>query len=183
MADETKQEETKQEETKQEGTKQEEAKQETTQTETKEAGNGDAQKGNEKSVSQTASKEGDSSAYNREREQERKGTNDRIAALEKELEEQKSALAKSAQEAQAFKNLKYLSDLGVVEVHKGDVLALIRGNGEEVSETTIKKYVDAHPEWKSKGERRGVEAIGSHGTDGNLKDSEEEEIKKKFFGM
>jgi ATP/maltotriose-dependent transcriptional regulator MalT len=75
-----------------------------------------------------------------------------IAEREKQLEE-------SQKELTAIKQVNKMSELGIDKKYQQDVIALIKGRGEEVNEESIVAMCEAHPEWKVEIET-GINSIG-----------------------
>ncbi len=75
-----------------------------------------------------------------------------IAEREKQLEE-------SQKELTAIKQVNKMSELGIYKKYQQDVIALIKGRGEEVNEESIVAMCEAHPEWKVEVET-GINSIG-----------------------
>ncbi len=75
-----------------------------------------------------------------------------IAEREKQLEE-------SQKELTAIKQVNKMSELGIDKKYQQDVIALIKGRGEEVNEESIVAMCEAHPEWKVEVET-GINSIG-----------------------
>lgn len=99
-----------------------------------------------------------------------------IAEREKQLEE-------SQKELTAIKQVKKMDDLGIDRKYQEDVIALIKGRGEEVNEETISLIAENHPEWKVDAEI-GIGQLGQTRPQSNPYDEaqvkEQQEIKEKF---
>ena len=99
-----------------------------------------------------------------------------IAEREKQLEE-------SQKELTAIKQVKKMDDLGIDRKYQEDVIALIKGRGEEVNEETISLIAEKHPEWKVDAEI-GIGQLGQTRPQANPYDEaqaqEQKEIKEKF---
>lgn len=99
-----------------------------------------------------------------------------IAEREKQLEE-------SQKELTAIKQVKKMDDLGIDRKYQEDVIALIKGRGEEVNEETISLIAENHPEWKVDAEI-GIGQLGQTRPQANPYDEaqvkEQQEIKEKF---
>lgn len=99
-----------------------------------------------------------------------------IAEREKQLEE-------SQKELTAIKQVKKMDDLGIDRKYQEDVIALIKGHGDEVNEETISLIAENHPEWKVDAEI-GIGQLGQTRPQSNPYDEaqvkEQQEIKEKF---
>lgn len=99
-----------------------------------------------------------------------------IAEREKQLEE-------SQKELTAIKQVKKMDDLGIDRKYQEDVIALIKGHGDEVNEETISLIAENHPEWKVDAEI-GIGQLGQTRPQSNPYDEaqvkEQKEIKEKF---
>ena len=116
--------------------------------------------------------------------------NNELETLKNSLSEKDNLIAEKQnqmdqlnQELTAIKQVKKMDDLGIDKKYQEDVIALIKGRGEEVSEETISEIAEKHPEWKVDAEI-GIEFMGQTKPQANpydeAKAKEEEEIKKKF---
>lgn len=88
-------------------------------------------------------------------------------------------------EIATLKALNTCNELNVRREFQEDVIALIKGKGQEVTQDNIQKVVERHPEWvvKSQEDIAGVKKLG--GTDGENKPPkpDEKEQAKALFGL
>lgn len=75
------------------------------------------------------------------------------------IAEKDKALEESQKELTAIKQVNKMNDLGIDKKYQQDVIALIKGRGEEVNEESIVAMCEAHPEWKVEIET-GINSIG-----------------------
>lgn len=82
-------------------------------------------------------------------------SNEELENLKSSLNEKETLIAEKQQqmddlnkELTAIKQVKKMDDLGIDRKYQEDVIALIKGRGEEVNEETISQIAEKHPEWK-----------------------------------
>lgn len=82
-------------------------------------------------------------------------SNEELETLKTSLSEKETLIAEKQQqmddlnkELTAIKQVKKMDDLGIDRKYQEDVIALIKGRGEEVNEETISLIAEKHPEWK-----------------------------------
>lgn len=116
--------------------------------------------------------------------------NEELENLKTSLSEKDTLIAEKQQqmddlnkELTAIKQVNKMSDLGIDKKYHEDVIALIKGRGEEVSEEKIIEIAEKHPEWKVDTEI-GVNQIGQTKQSRNPYEEanakKEEEINKLF---
>jgi hypothetical protein len=71
-----------------------------------------------------------------------------------------------------------MGKLQVDSAHYEDLTAIIRGRNEEVNEESIKKYAEAHPEWKVVNASSGVVKIGSDDENHQAEETEAEYMER-----
>ena len=99
------------------------------------------------------------------------------------LDEKDAMISQMQEQISAYKNIEIMNSLGIDSKNHSDLLAIIRGNGEEINEETISKYADKHPEWQTKKQTKGVEEMGQYAEkqeDAKAKEKEEKELNKLF---
>lgn len=81
--------------------------------------------------------------------------NEELESLKTSLSEKETLIAEKQQqmddlnkELTAIKQVKKMDDLGIDRKYQEDVIALIKGRGEEVNEESISLIAEKHPEWK-----------------------------------
>ena len=116
--------------------------------------------------------------------------NEELERLNASLSEKDSLIAEKENqmnelnaELTAIKQVKKMDDLGIDRKYQEDVIALIKGHGDEVNEETISLIAENHPEWKVDAEI-GIGQLGQTRPQANPYDEaqvkEQQEIKEKF---
>ena len=116
--------------------------------------------------------------------------NEELEKLNASLSEKDSLIAEKENqmnelnaELTAIKQVKKMDDLGIDRKYQEDVIALIKGHGDEVNEETISLIAENHPEWKVDAEI-GIGQLGQTRPQSNPYDEaeakEQQEIKEKF---
>lgn len=113
----------------------------------------------------------------------RKGTKQNETDFNAKLDEANKKIADMEAQIKSFKNIDLMNSLNVDPNKQSDLLAIIRGNGEEVNEETIAKYAEKHPEWIKEEEESGIETMGQTKTtseSNEIAKAKEEKYKKMF---
>lgn len=105
-------------------------------------------------------------------EGQRKASKNVNTDLSNENQELKTRLTQIENELAMQKHFQKLNELNVIEAKKGDVLDLLRGKGLELNEENITKVVEAHPEWITPKEKKGIVEMGQK--DDSTQKSQEE---------
>lgn len=93
-------------------------------------------------------------------EGQRKASKNVNEGLKTENQDLMNRLATLENELLMQKHFAKLSALNVKENNKQDVLDLLRGRGLEINEENISKIVEAHPEWITPKEQKGIVEMG-----------------------
>lgn len=113
----------------------------------------------------------------------RKASKTQSEEYQTKFQEQETKLNEMQEQLKAFKNVEKMNELGIDNSHHKDLIAIIKGNGEEITDETIQKYSEQHPEWKKEEQKKGVEQLGKS-YQPNQNDEEEkarqDKIKKMF---
>jgi len=123
------------------------------------------------------------SEQNKVKEEERKANNKANDDLQARLNDLETKFKAQSEELKAVKDLELIDNLGVDKNHRSDVIALIKGNGDEVNDENIKAYVEKHPEWKaSEDNQSGVKFLGAKGSNEQV-DKTGKEAAEDVFGF
>lgn len=90
------------------------------------------------------------------------------------------------EELALYKGMKIAADNGVMAAHQEDLIAIVKGKGQDVNEENIKKVIEKHPEWLVKNnETSGVQPFGLGSTSGKSTPPQlsEQEQAAKLFGL
>ncbi len=81
-----------------------------------------------------------------------------------------------------IKALNIIKDEDIKKEYQGDVIALLKGKGLDLTEENIKKEIEKHPEWKKEASA-GAKEFGTAGGKGDPSQPDEKEQAKKLFGL
>ena len=98
--------------------------------------------------------------------QQQTQTNDELENLKASLNEKDTLIAEKqnqmddlTKELTAIKQVNKMNELGIDRQYQEDLIAIIKGKGEELNEETITAYAEKHPEWQVEKEI-GIASLG-----------------------
>ena len=81
-----------------------------------------------------------------------------------------------------IKALNIIKDEDIKKEYQGDVIALLKGKGLDLTEENIKAEIAKHPEWKKEASA-GAKEFGTAGGKGDPSQPDEKEQARKLFGI